>query len=137
MPNLSFAKAYWLAVGATFAVAAVLGLIGSIPATQWYGPKAGATVIVGCLVSWLTSCVGAIPLAAGLTKSPNKQAEAILGATALRFMTALVLILPLLLSGWFDRATFIVAFMLSYLVLLLVDTVVVVQLMRRWGGGSK
>lgn len=121
-------------MGATFVVAVVLGLIGSVPATYGWGHKAGATIVVACLVSWLTGCIGAVPLAAGLCRSPAKQAEAILAATTVRFFGALVLVVPLVLSGWFDRVTFVAAFIGSYLVLLLVDTLLVVQWLRRRSG---
>ncbi len=94
------------------------------------GPPVGA-IVTGCGISWLASCAGAVPIASALASKSPQLATAILMATAVRFVAVLVLVVPLVLSDWFDRTTLVVCVGVSYLLTLLLDTLIAIQKMKR------
>ncbi len=120
---------YTLLIGAALATTIVLAGLGYWPTIRVAGDQAVWSMLIGCLVSWLSSCVGAIPLARGLSEGGPQPALAVLYSTAFRFVTVLLLVVPLVLGSGLDRTAFVVWVALSYLVLLLVDTVFVVRMM--------
>ena len=71
------------------------------------------------------------PVALALAARSRGTAMAILAATVIRFLTALLLLAPLALSGWFDRTVLVVCVGVSYVLMLLVDTLYSIRMMRR------
>lgn len=100
----------------------------------WVGDGAGRTLAVLAAVgaSWLASLAGAVPVALALSTEPKRAVNAALASTAVRFLVVLALAAPLLLGGWFPRTTFVAALAASYLMMLLVDSLVAVRMIRRY-----
>ena len=127
----TFGGYYAAFVGIGLATALSVAAIGYYP-TERHGAGGGATaMLVGCGVSWIASCIGALPTAAALSSRPKQAATAVLASTMVRFVTALVLVVPLVLSGWFDRKVLVFFVAVSYLMMLLVDTLLAVRIIRR------
>ena len=59
--------------------------------------------------------------------------NAILAATAVRFVVALILVVPAAFSGIVDRTTMVMCVGISYLVLLLLDTLISIRVLRMAG----
>lgn len=127
----SAGKAYLAMVGLSLVVVVVLAAIGYVPAGRYaeqFGPR---SMLVGLLVSWIASCLGAIPLARTGTASGSGRATAALMSMGVRFFVVLLLVVPLMLSGWFDRLAFVLSVGVSYLVLLVLDTLFAVRMIQR------
>lgn len=122
-------RTYTLLVGVALATTVVLAGLGYLPTIRAAGDQAVWSMLIGCLVSWLSSCVGAIPLARGLSAGGPQPAIAVLYSTAFRIVTVLLLVVPLVLGSGLERTVFVVWVALSYLVLLVVDTCFVVRMM--------
>ena len=69
--------------------------------------------------------------AAALATRPKQAGTAVLASTMVRFVTALVLVVPLVLSGWFDKTVLVLFVAVSYLMMLMVDTLLAVRMIRR------
>ena len=117
--------------GAALLSAAVVAGIGYFPTVRVAGHEAVWAMIAGCAVSWLASCLGAIPVALAMSARSRQTGQAILASTALRFLVVLLLVVPLALSGWFERTVLVLWVSISYLVLLVVDTAFAIRCMRR------
>ncbi len=126
-----FWRSYAKLVGTAFLLVSVLAGVGYWPTVQLAGMEAVPAMIAGCLVSWLASCVGAVPLALAPFRPSTEQASSILISTGLRFLVVLVLVAPIVLSGWFPRVVFVSWVAMSYLPLLIVDTAFAVRLTKR------
>lgn len=112
----------------------ILAGLGYVSAARFLDAIGIRSMWAGCAVAWFAGCIGAWPLAAAAAGRSIHTANAILGSTALRFLVVLVLVVPLTLSGWFDRVTLVFSVAISYLVLLLVDTLWAVRLLKRISG---
>ena len=88
-------------------------------------------MLVGCGVSWLASCVGALTVASACAGGSGNASLALLASTVLRMFAALGLTAPLVLSGWFDNGVLVVWICVSYLLTLAVDTLVAVRMTKR------
>ncbi len=126
-----FLRSYATFVGVAALCALLLAGLGVAITIRMSGSEAVGSMLAGCGVSWLASCVGAIPVATALTKTPSQRSMAILSSTMWRFLTVLILVGPLALSGWLDRTVLVAAVAVSYLVLLLVDTLFAVRMLQR------
>ena len=127
----TFGGYYAAFVGVGLATVLSVAAIGYYP-TERLGAGGGATaMLVGCGVSLIASCIGAIPTAAALSSKPKQAGTAILASTMIRFVTALALVVPLIFSGWFDRTVLVLFVAVSYLLMLLVDTLLTVWMIRR------
>lgn len=127
----TFGWYYAVFVGIGLATVLSVAAIGYYP-TERHGADGGArAMLVGCGVSWIASCIGAIPTAVALSSRPKQAGTAILASTMVRFVTAIVLVVPLILSGWFDRTVLVLFVAVSYLMMLLVDTMLAVRMIRR------
>jgi hypothetical protein len=129
----TFSGYYAAFVGIGLGTALVVAALGYFPTMRLTGGGAAVALVVGCGVSWIASCVGAVPTAAALSSRPTQAATAVLASTVARFITAIVLVVPLVLSGWFDRKVLVVFVAVSYLMMLLVDTLLAVRIIRRAG----
>lgn len=127
----TFGGCYVVFVGVGLGTALLVAALGYFPTIRLTGSGGAAALAVGCGVSWIASCVGAVPTAAALSSRPKQAATAVLASTMVRFVTAIVLVVPLVLSGWFDRTVLVLFVAVSYLMMLLVDTLLAVWIIRR------
>ena len=124
-------RSYAALVGVASASAAGVACLGYWPTVRFAGEDTVGSMLVGCGVSWLASCIGAIPLARALSERSALTVSAILASTAIRFVTVLLLVAPLALSGWVDRVVLVLWVAVSYMVLLMVDTAFAVHGIKR------
>ena len=110
--------------------AGVIVCLGYFPTVRLAGEAAAWSMFWGCGVSWVASCVGAIPTARALSGGSSQPALAILTSTGLRFVTVLLLVAPLVLSGWINRNVFAIWVAISYMLMLVVDTTFAIHTMR-------
>jgi hypothetical protein len=127
----TFGGYYAAFVGIGLATALVVAALGYFPTMRLTSGGGAAALAVGCGVSWIASCVGAVPMATALSLRPTQAATAVLTSTVVRFITAIVLVVPLVLSGWFDRTVFALFVAVSYLMMLLIDTLLAVRIIRQ------
>jgi hypothetical protein len=134
-PLPSFAACLIKQAGAALVPAAVVAFLG----WEWVGDDAGRklAVVAAASASWIASLAGAVPLALALSTEPNRAVNAALASTAVRFLVVLALAAPLLLGGWFPQPTFVAALAASYLLMLLVDSLVAVRMIRRYTENTK
>ncbi len=132
IPRPTFAACYATFAGVGLTAATIVAGVG------WtlVGPtRAGLeAVLAGCAASWLASCVGAVPVALTITTAPQRAPNAVLAATALRFLVVLALAAPLLVGNWFPRTTLVVSLVASYMLILLTDSLLAVRMIRRYSG---
>ena len=99
--------------------------------TYWFAGADGLVAeAVGCAVAWIAGIVGFVPGCLRIDQSPTAAARAFLAGPAIRFMVAATLGVPVALSGWVQRTPLLLWIALGYLAVLLVDTVMVVRLLR-------
>jgi len=127
----TFGGYYAVFVGVGLATALLVAGFGYFSTVRLKGDDGAVALAVGCGVSWIASCIGALPTAAALSSRPKQATTAILASTMVRFITALILVVPLVLSGWFDRTVLVLFVAVSYLMMLLVDTLLAVRMIRR------
>lgn len=128
----SSALRHWLFfVAASLATAVVLMAIGYYPTVKIAGKGAIAGMATGCGASLLASCLGAIPLALAATGRVSHSANAVLGSTLVRFMTVLVVVVPVAFMDMPHRTVFVFWVAISYLLMLAVDTGLAVRTLRR------
>jgi hypothetical protein len=114
---------------AALGTALVLGVAGYFPTKALAGAGRMAGLPVGIGVSLVASIGGSIALVVSLGGKPVNAPVAVMLGTAVRFMIVLGATAALLLSGWLDRVVFVVWVAISYMVMLLVDTIVAVRMM--------
>jgi hypothetical protein len=127
----TFWRCYLPLVGVGFGAAAVVAGIGCAAGRFDVG-----AILAGCAASWAASCIGAAPTALALAANPRNIAMAVLTSTALRFVVVLMLVVPLVLSGWFAKAMLVVFVAVSYLMILLLESVMTVAIVRRCPGST-
>ncbi|MGB2986147.1 MAG: hypothetical protein WBE26_09720 [Phycisphaerae bacterium] len=111
-----------------FGVSVGVVLLGYLPTVRLGGTEALPGMLMGCGISLLASMIGAIPVVAAWRGPATKMPLAILMSTAVRFLVVLLLALSVALSGWFDRTPLLIWVALSYLLLLVADTLYAVRL---------
>ena len=127
----TFGGYYAAFVGIGLVTALSVAAIGYYPTERHAGGGGALSMLLGCGVSWIASCIGALPTASALSSRPKQAGTAVLASTMVRFVTALVLVVPLVLSGWFDRTVLVLFVAVSYLMMLMVDTLLAVRMIRR------
>ena len=128
---LTFGGYYAVFVGVGLVTALSVAAIGYYPMERLGADGGAAAMLVGCGVSWIASCIGALPTAAALSSRSKQPTTAILASTMVRFITALVLVVPVVLGGWFDKTVLVLFVAVSYLMMLMVDTLLAVRMIRR------
>ncbi len=114
--------------------ACVLALLGYVPTVRAAGTGVIDAMLVGIGISLLASLMGAVPVGLAAAWAPEKIPQAVLASTALRFLAVLALAAPLLLTAWFDRLVMGVWVGISYMAMLVVDTVFAVRMSgAAWG----
>lgn len=111
------------------AIVALMGL-GYWPTMRLATDKAFSSMLAGCGAAWVASCIGAVPLAMVQSGREANPAKAALLSTALRFVGVLAFVVPLVLSGWFQRTVLVAWVVIAYLALLGVDTVYMARMLR-------
>lgn len=129
MTPISTAVARGLKLGAvSVAVTAVLVLIGYVPTFRLAGPAGFSALLAGCGISLVGSLAGSLPVVLARNNAAPARTLAVLASTTLRFVVVVVLILAAALSGWFATAPLLIWAAISYLSLLVVDTLFALRL---------
>ncbi|UCG31791.1 MAG: hypothetical protein JSU68_08985 [Phycisphaerales bacterium] len=87
-------------------------------------------MLVGCAVAMLGNWMGALPVAMVSGRAARDGGLAALMGTALRFLAALVLTPALALTGWVDVAPFVIWVAISYLAILIGETIMLVRMVQ-------
>ena len=87
-------------------------------------------MLLGIGSSLTVSVLGAVPVCLAMTRSRDKIPIAILLGTAVRFIGILLLVVVIAFSGVADRVTFVVWVVISYMLMLLVDTLASVSSLK-------
>ena len=123
-----FTPSYLRLAASSLGTACVLALLGYVPTVRASGTGVIDAMFVGIGISLLASLIGAVPVGLAAARAPQKITQAVLASTALRFLAVLALAAPLLLTAWFDRLVMGVWVGISYLAMLVVDTVFAVRI---------
>ncbi len=124
-------RLYATRIGLSTLVVAVIAAVGYVPTAVLAGDEAVWSMLAGCGASWIASSLGSVPLVRVALSTPAQQATGALKSMGLRFVAVLVLVVPLILSGRFDRTVLVFWIVLSYLVLLVVDSTWAIRLLSR------
>ncbi len=130
MAHRSFRHQYVTLIGISIACAIAMAAIGHYPTARMTGPEGVRGMFFGVSASLLASLLGAIPVCLVAVRAPDKVPLAILAGTALRFVIILMIVVPVTLSGWVDRVAFVSWVAISYLLLLLADTLATMASVR-------
>jgi len=122
-----------MAVGVT----AVMLAIGYFPTRRLGGTDAVVAMLAACGISMVASVIGALPIAAAARAPGGQVVQAVLLSTGVRLMVVLVLALSVALSGWFERTPLLVWVGISYLFLLVTDTIYAVRFIGTAQGSKK
>jgi hypothetical protein len=106
------------------AATALAALLGFVPTRRLGGEGALGAMIAGCVVGWLASALGGIPVALGRGKvaDPTARLQAMMASMGLRFGVVLALGAAAAFSGWFGLKPLLLWIAISYMALLAVDT---------------
>lgn len=124
-----YAYTYTRVALASLGTAVAIALLGYFPTVRLAGRKAIGAMLAGIAISLVAGCISAIPIAGARSADKSKRPLAILMATTIRFLVALLLSASLLLSGWFDRSTLVLWIGISYLLMLCVETFCAVRIL--------
>ena len=119
------------------AVSAIMIAVGYFPTKRLGGADAVVAMLAGCAISLVASVVGALPIV-GASRAPGGAVvQAVLLSTGVRLMVVLVLALSAALSGWLERTPLLIWVAISYLFMLIVDTVYAVRFIGSAEGTEK
>ena len=121
---------------ASLGVAGLVGLIGYFPTVRLAGPEAFGAMLAGIAISLVAGCLGAVPIGLVGSDDPVRTPPAILMATAIRFVVVMALTAPMVLTGWFPRPVLGLWVGISYLAMLVVDSIYAVQVVRHMKGNA-
>jgi hypothetical protein len=130
MPPKSFRQEYLKLATVSLLCAACLALVGYLATRTMTIQHGLSSMLLGIGVSLIAGLIGAIPVGMAAGQPANKAPVAILTGTALRFLLVLLGVVLILFSGAVHRRAFIIWVVISYLVLLLVDTLVTVTSLK-------
>ena len=106
----------WAAV-----VAVAVGAIGAWPTRRLAGDDGIPALVAGCLIGFLSSALGGLPIALVRGKAPASRVVASMGAMGARLLAVVVLGAVAVLGGWFARTPLLLWIAVSYAALLGVD----------------
>ena len=132
----SFSQIYLKLIGISAAVAVALIALGYYPTVRIADETAIAAMIIGVSISFVASCIGSIPIGLAGQGDPTKIPQSIMLATALRFLVVLAFAASVLLAGWFNQVALALWIGLSYMAMLVVDTVFAVRVVGRTQGNN-
>ena len=122
MPNQTFRFRYFKLMAGSAACCVVLVGVGYWPTLNVAGGPGVIAMLVGVSASLMASALGAIPVCSALAGPVDKAPIAILLGTCVRFLVILLLVASLGFTGLVERVPFVVWVAVSYLSLLLLDT---------------
>ncbi len=131
MAGANYLKPLGLCVAVSSLTTVVIVAVGYVPTVRVAGHDGMVAMLTGCGVSWLAGCAGSVWVAHAISGPVSKRALGVLASTAVRFAAVLVMVVPIVLSGAVDKKVFVFWVVLSYLVLLMVDTALAVRLLNR------
>ena len=137
MPIKSFGHEYARLAAISGLCAVGLAVAGYFPTRAMAGDHSLVGMAVGIGVSLFAALIGAIPICMAASQSPTKGPTAVLAGTAVRFILVLGAVVPISFSGLVHRKAFIVWVVISYLVLLLLDTLMAVSSLKAAREGPK
>ena len=117
--------------GAGLAAVVVAAGLGALPTYRLAGTDGLVAGAVGCAVAWVAGIVGFVPGCLRIDHSSAAAARAFFAGSVIRFMVAAAIGVPVALSGWVQRTPLLLWIALGYLAVLLVDTAIVVRLLRK------
>ncbi len=123
-------KNFLILAGLGFGTTAVLLIAGFVPTQRLGGSDAVVAMLVGCAVSLFGSLLGSLPILSAQQTTPQSLLQGQLLAMLVRMMVVLVVALSVTLSGWFDRVALLVWVALSYMALLIPETMWIVRRIR-------
>jgi len=126
-----FAHTYTRLIGAGVATGVALALLGYYPTLRIAGTGAVVAMLAGIGISLVAACIGGVPIGLSASGDPRNVPQAILTATAVRFLVVLALTASVVLSNWFDRAALALWVGISYLAMLAVDTIYAIQVVGK------
>ena len=106
----------WAAV-----VAVAVGAVGFWPTRRLAGDDGIPALVAGCLIGFLSSALGGLPIALIRDRAPASRVVASMGAMGARLLAVVVLGAVTVLSGWFARVPLLLWIAISYAALLGVD----------------
>ena len=130
----SFGQTYARLVLASLGTALAVGILGYYPTLRIAGADGVTAMCAGIGVSVVAGCVGAIPIGLAGQGDPTRVPQAILTATAVRFLVVMAITVSVVFSGWFERAALGLWIGISYLAMLLVDTLYAVRVVGKMKG---
>lgn len=130
MANRTFGHYYLTMIAASVLCGLALLGIGYFPTLRITGGDGLTAMLVGVAVSVVATAMGSLPIALALTGPPDKVPIAILGATCVRFLVVLMLVAPLAYFEVVRQVPFVLWVAISYLVLLVADTLNAVFILR-------
>jgi len=130
MPPHSFGQLFVRLAAVSVACAAVLAAIGYVPTIRVVGVGGTVSMLAGIGTSLIAGLLGALATCQAISQGGAKTPVWILMGTTVRFLAVLLLVVPIALSGLVDRKAYVVWVAITYLVLLLVDTLISVPGLR-------
>lgn len=108
----------------------VVLILGYLPTIRLSGKDSVTEMVAGCCISFVASVIGMIPVWLAQRNPSGNVAMAVLASTVVRFFVALVLSLVVALSGLLSTTPLLLWVAISYMVLLLTDTIYAVQISK-------
>lgn len=109
---------------------ALLLALGFVPTQRLGGSGAVQAMLIGCAVSLFGSLIGTIPMLASQRSTPQMLLQGQLFAMLTRMVIVMAAALSIALGGWFDRAALLIWVAISYMALLVPETIWVVRQIR-------
>jgi len=123
-------RSYLLFVSILLGTVALLIAVGWVPTRNLGGEGAIWAMITGCAVSLAGSALGGIPAAMAAGRPAIDRSNLLLGSLAIRLLLVLALILAVVFASPLPRKPFLVWLVISYLVLLPVDSIAALRANR-------
>ncbi len=105
----------------------IAAAVGYVPTSRMSGGEGVTAMLVGCGVGLVSNWIGLAATAGSFRGDPTRRPLAVLLGTAIRFLAVLSLAVAGALSGMFSATPLFVWIAISYLTVLFVDTVWLVQ----------
>ena len=108
-------------------VVVLVAAVGYVPTSRMSGGEGVIAMFVGCGIGLVYNWIGLAATAGSFRGDPTRRPLAVLLGTTIRFLAVLVFAVAGALSGMFSAKPLFVWIAISYLLVLLVDTVWLVQ----------
>ena len=108
-------------------VVVLVAAVGYVPTSRMSGGEGGIAMFVGCGIGLVSNWIGLAATAGSFRGDPTRRPLAVLLGTTIRFLAVLVFAVAGALSGMFSATPLFVWIAISYLTVLFVDTVWLVQ----------